>query len=104
MNVIFHELAGINVIMQYSNTIFKIIIGPDKTSGFTPREGTYVVGIVNFLAACVSVWTLDTFGRRTLLLLGHSGMTVTHLLIGLFIMTGFDAGVLGGIAVFLFLY
>ena len=35
-NVIFHELAGINVILQYSNTILETILG-DTSSGFTPR-------------------------------------------------------------------
>ena len=104
MNVIFHELAGYNVIMQYSNIILGLILGTDKTSGFTPREGTYVVGIVNFFASLVSVWTINNFGRRILLLLGHTGMAVVNGLIGLFIITGFDAGVLGGIAVFLILF
>ena len=36
VNVIFHELAGINVILQYSNTILETILG-DSSSGFTPR-------------------------------------------------------------------
>ena len=35
-NVIFHELAGINVILQYANTILETILG-DTSSGFTPR-------------------------------------------------------------------
>lgn len=36
INIIFHELAGINVILQYSNTILENILGTD-TGGFTPR-------------------------------------------------------------------
>ena len=101
-NVIFHEVAGINVIMQYSNTILDDILGDD--GGFTAREGTYVVGIVNFLAAAASVWTINTFGRRTLLVLGHSGITISHLMIGVCIIIDFNAGVLLGMALFLIIY
>ena len=102
INVIFHELAGINVILQYSNTILDNILG--DSGGFTARQGTYVVGLVNFLSSLMSVWTINTFGRRFLLLLGHSSMALAHFLIGLFIITGFNAGVLAGIAFFLFVY
>lgn len=101
-NIIFHEVAGINVILQYSNTILNNILGDN--GGFTAREGTYVVGLANFSSSIVSLWTVNTFGRRILLILGHTGMTVVHFLIGVFIMINFDAGVLAGIAAFLFIY
>lgn len=52
----------------------------------------------------VSVWTINAFGRRTLLILGHSGITVAHVVIGACIITGFDIGVLLGIAAFLIIY
>ena len=101
-NVIFHEATGLNIILQYSNTILDDILG--DSGGFTARQGTYVVGLVNFFASMMSVWTVNTFGRRTLLLVGHSGMSVAHFLIGIFIITNFNAGVLSGIALFLFIY
>ena len=101
-NVIFHELAGINVILQYSNTILDDILG--DSGGFTARQGTYVVGIVNFLASCASVKTINTFGRKTLLVSGHTGMTLAHAMVGLCIITGFNAGVLAGIVLFLIIY
>lgn len=102
MVVVTHELAGINVILQYSNTILDTILG--EGSGFTPRQGTYVVALINFLSSVVSVWTINTFGRRTLLILGNYGMTIAHSFIGVSIIVGFDAGVLLGICVFLILY
>lgn len=101
--VVTHELAGINVILQYSNTILDTILGEDS-SGFTPRQGTYVISMINFLSSAVSVWTINTFGRRTLLLYGNYGMTIAHSLIGVSIIVGFDAGVLIGICVFLMIY
>ena len=42
--IIFHELTGINVIELYSNTILETILGTD-TSGFTARQGTYVLSM-----------------------------------------------------------
>ena len=59
---------------------------------------------MNFLASFMSVWTINTFGRRTLLLFGHSGMSVAHFAIGLFIIIDFNVGVLAGIAIFLIMY
>ena len=60
--------------------------------------------MVNFLASLMSVKVINTFGRRTLLLFGHSGMAVAHFCIGLFIIIDFNAGVLLGIAAFLLIY
>ena len=103
INIIFHELSGINVIFQYSNTILKQILG-DSSSSFTPRQGTYCVSAVNFLSSAASIWTINNFGRRSLLLVGHSAMSIIHILIGTFIITGFNMGTLVGILLFLVAY
>jgi len=104
-NIVFHELAGINVILQYSNTILESIIGADPPEGsFTARQGTYVISVVNFASCCLSVWTINTFGRRSLLMLGHISMAVIHAGIGIFIITDANAAVLIGICAFLFVY
>ena len=102
INIIFHEFAGINVILQYSNHILETIIG--DSGAFTPRQGTYVISMINFLSAVLSVWTINTFGRRILLLIGHAAMTVIHTAIGIFIITGANVAVLVGISAFLFVY
>ena len=56
--MIFHELTGINVIFLYSNTMFKRM-DTDGKSGLTPRQGTYLIGLVNFLASGISVFTVN---------------------------------------------
>ena len=103
INIVFHELTGINVILIYSNTILVKIIG-DDSSGFTPRQGTYVIGLVNLLSSLVSVFTIKTFGRRFLLLWGHLFITICHFCIGLFIIIDFNYGTLSFICLFLFVY
>mmetsp|Transcript_22111 Transcript_22111/g.29545 ORF Transcript_22111/g.29545 Transcript_22111/m.29545 type:complete len:138 (+) Transcript_22111:903-1316(+) len=102
INIIVHELAGINVILQYSNTILLDILGED--SGFTARQGTYVISGINFASVCMSVWTINKFGRRILLILGHTGCAIVHALIGVFIILEWNVGVLLGICAFLFIY
>lgn len=50
--MIFHELAGINVINMYSNTMFHKM--QNNGASFTPREGTYLIGVIQVLATAMS--------------------------------------------------
>ena len=52
----------------------------------TARTTIYIVGFVNLLGAILSLWTVNTFGRRTLLLIGHSTIAIVQVLIGLFLL------------------
>ena len=101
--MIFHELSGINVILAYSNTILDHILG-DKKSGLNARTGTYIISLINFFSSTVSIFMVKTFGRRTLLLWGHFGITIAHLCVAICTITDAGAGVIGGICFFLFAY
>ena len=57
-DIFFHEMTGINVILQYSNTILENIFGDDTSSGFNARTGTYVISWINFLSAGLAVYTI----------------------------------------------
>ena len=63
-----------------------------------------MIGLVNTVAACLSVFTLSLFGRRTLLLFGHTVICITYILLAIFTITGNDIGVLSMICVFLLVY
>ena len=102
--MIFHELTAVNVVSAYSVTIFEDILGKDKTSGFTPREATYALGCMSVIGTFMSVFTLRAFGRRTLLLFGHIGMSITWLLMGIFTLIEFNYGCLGMICIFVLIY
>ena len=80
--IIFHELTGINVILQYSNTMFHQM--ESKGASFTPRQGTFMVGIINTVAGLTAIWLVKRVGRRPLTVWGHSGMALCHLAIALF--------------------
>ncbi|EXJ88907.1 hypothetical protein A1O3_01971 [Capronia epimyces CBS 606.96] len=69
------QLCGINIIAYYSSTIF----ADSGFSAFGALLASCVFGFVNFLGAFPAVLTMDTFGRRSLLLLTLPMMAVTML-------------------------
>lgn len=66
---------GINIIAFYSATIFK----ESGISDYTALWASFGFGLINFLFAWPAVWTIDTFGRRTLLLFTFPNMFWTLL-------------------------
>ncbi|EME42559.1 hypothetical protein DOTSEDRAFT_54893 [Dothistroma septosporum NZE10] len=59
------QLCGINIVAFYSSTIF-------LEASFTPHAANLastIFGLVNFLGAIPAIWTMDSLGRRSLLLL-----------------------------------
>ncbi|KAH7032722.1 uncharacterized protein B0I36DRAFT_99995 [Microdochium trichocladiopsis] len=73
------QLCGINIIAFYSTTVF-------KESGFTEYQALLCslgFGLVNWLFCFPAFWTIDTFGRRSLLLFTFPNMMWTLLAAGL---------------------
>lgn len=102
MIIIFSELTGFQAIMLYSNSIFTDIFG--SNGAISPREGTFLIASVNFFASFMSIATVRLMGRRSLLLMGHFGVAVCHLFIGLFIIIDYGLGVLLMTCVFMIVY
>ncbi|KAL7776058.1 hypothetical protein CFE70_006471 [Pyrenophora teres f. teres 0-1] len=95
------QMCGINIIAFYSSTIF-------KEGGATNKEAliaSFGFGLVNFIFAWPAVWTIDTFGRRGLLLFTFPNMFWTLLVAGMcyYIPKDSDAH-LGLIAFFVYLF
>jgi hypothetical protein len=61
------QMCGINIIAFYSSTIFKEGGATEKVA----LLASFGFGLVNFVFAFPAVWTIDTFGRRGLLVSGH---------------------------------
>lgn len=73
------QMCGINIIAFYSSSVF-------TDAGYTPTQALWAsfgFGLVNFLFAFPAVWTIDTFGRRNLLLFTFPNMFWTLLAAGL---------------------
>ena len=74
----FSQITGINAIIYYAPEIF-------KTAGAGIESAllqTVILGLVNTLFTFVAIWLIDKIGRKTLLLWGVSGMTISLLAIG----------------------
>lgn len=86
--MIAQQMCGINIIAFYSSTVF-------EEAGATQYEAltfSLIFGAVNFLFAFPAFWTIDTFGRRSLLLFTFPQMTWTLLAAGLCTLISTDAG------------
>lgn len=77
--MIAQQMCGINIIAFYSSTIF-------AQSGFTDIQALWAsfgFGLINFIFAFPALWTIDTFGRRALLLFTFPQMAWSLLAAGL---------------------
>ncbi|KAF8645383.1 hypothetical protein AX16_007885 [Volvariella volvacea WC 439] len=76
--MIAQQMCGINIIAFYSSTIF-------REAGYSVKRAllaSWGFGLVNWLFAFPAVWTIDTFGRRNLLLFTFPNMAWTLLAAG----------------------
>ncbi|KAF8160959.1 hypothetical protein B0H34DRAFT_781615 [Crassisporium funariophilum] len=76
--MIAQQMCGINIIAFYSSTIF-------VEAGYSTRSAllaSFGFGLVNWVFAFPAVWTIDTFGRRNLLLFTFPNMAWTLLAAG----------------------
>jgi sugar porter (SP) family MFS transporter len=68
----FNQFAGINVIMYYSTDIF-------REAGFSSESALFqsvLIGFTNLLFTILAMTLIDRFGRKFLLYVGASGMSV----------------------------
>lgn len=94
------QLCGINIIAFYSTTVF-------KESGFTEFNAMICslgFGAVNWLFCYPAFWTIDTFGRRSLLLFTFPNMMWTLLAAGLCTLMQDSTAKTALVALFVFLF
>ncbi|KAK8131603.1 metabolite transport protein YfiG [Apiospora sp. TS-2023a] len=77
--MISQQLCGINIVSFYSSSIFL----DAGFSRFGALLASVLFGLVNFLGAFPAIWTMDTLGRRSLLLLTLPLMALTMFCAGL---------------------
>jgi sugar porter (SP) family MFS transporter len=99
--MIAQQMCGINVIAFYSSTVF-------SDAGYTEKQAllaSWGFGLVNWLFAFPAVWTIDTFGRRNLLLFTFPNMAWTLLAAGFcFFIPQDNSARIPLIALFIFLF
>lgn len=75
----FQQMSGVNVVIFYTNDIFKA-----SGSGLDPEIATIIVGVMQVVATFISSLVVDRLGRRILLLVSDSVMALCNLLLGVF--------------------
>ncbi|KAH9827338.1 MFS sugar transporter like protein [Teratosphaeria destructans] len=99
--MIAQQMCGINIIAFYSSTVFKNAGASEKNA----LIASFGFGLVNFTFAWPAIWTIDTFGRRTLLLFTFPNMAWTLLAAGFcFYIPQDNKAHLGLIAMFIYLF
>lgn len=69
----FQQITGINVVINYAPVIF-------QQAGVGANDALFqsiIVGIVNFVFTIIAVWLVDRKGRKSLLVWGTVGMTIS---------------------------
>ncbi|KAI1805046.1 hypothetical protein F4811DRAFT_247299 [Daldinia bambusicola] len=98
--MIAQQMCGINIIAFYSTTVF-------VESGYTEFQAmlcSFGFGLVNWLFAFPAFWTIDTFGRRSLLLFTFPQMMWTLLAAGLCTLMDQGTARTALVALFVFLF
>jgi SP family arabinose:H+ symporter-like MFS transporter len=75
---VLQQVTGINAILYYAPEIFKAA----GTGTNAALLQTVLVGFINVAFTFVAIYTVDNWGRKTLLLFGSAGMGVSLLVIG----------------------
>lgn len=75
----FQQITGINAVFYYAPTIFEQAGGTTDSSFLQ----AIVVGLTNLVFTLVAIWLIDKLGRKPLLLIGTSFMTIALLMAAL---------------------
>jgi sugar porter (SP) family MFS transporter len=95
------QMCGINIIAFYSSSVFS----DAGASDFDALLASWGFGLINFIFAFPAIWTIDTFGRRSLLLFTFPQMAWTLLAAGLCTLIPGPGGVhLALVALFIYLF
>ncbi|KAJ7463227.1 hypothetical protein FB451DRAFT_463887 [Mycena latifolia] len=94
------QFCGVNVIAYYSSTVF-------AQSGFSTISAllsSFGFGLINWLFALPAVFTIDTFGRRNLLLFTFPFMAICLLITGFSFWAPTREGTLAGVSIGIYLF
>lgn len=75
---ILQQATGINAVLYYAPTVFNSI-GLQAVASILATVG---IGVINVVLTLVAIWQVDRIGRRPLLLISLSGMTVMLAILG----------------------
>jgi SP family arabinose:H+ symporter-like MFS transporter len=93
------QFSGINTVIEYA----PIILRSGGNSLDTAIFQTFIIGLINFLATFVALFTVDRLGRRFLYIAGSCGMTVCLIGMSIGFATGHMHGIIGLLLILAFI-
>lgn len=85
---VFQQLCGINIVFNYTSTIFASVGANLDRQLFE----TVAIGIVNLVFTLLAMWQVDKLGRKPLMLIGSLGLAVLYVLLAVALQQQFKAG------------
>jgi SP family xylose:H+ symportor-like MFS transporter len=74
---IFQQFCGINVVYNYTTTIFKSVGASLDSQLFE----TVTISLVSLLFTLLAMWQVDKLGRRPLMLIGSLGLSIVYVVL-----------------------
>jgi sugar porter (SP) family MFS transporter len=74
---IFQQFCGINVVYNYTTTIFKSVGASLDSQLFE----TVTISLVSLLFTLLAMWQVDKLGRRPLMLIGSLGLSIVYVIL-----------------------
>ncbi|RYD91745.1 MAG: MFS transporter, partial [Sphingobacteriales bacterium] len=85
---VFQQFCGINVVFNYTSTIFESVGASLDRQLFE----TVAIGIVNLVFTIFAMWQVDKLGRRPLMLIGSIGLSIIYVVLAYLLQSGAAAG------------
>ena len=85
---VFQQFCGINVVFNYTSTIFESVGANLDRQLFE----TVSIGVVNLLFTIVAMWQVDKLGRKPLMLFGSLVLSIVYIIMALLLKNGASAG------------
>jgi len=85
---VFQQFCGINVVFNYTSTIFESVGANLDRQLFE----TVAIGIVNLVFTILAMWQVDKLGRRPLMLIGSLGLSVVYIILAFMLQNQYPAG------------
>lgn len=84
---VFQQFCGINVVFNYTSTIFESVGANLNQQLFE----TISIGVVNLLFTLLAMWQVDRLGRRPLMLTGSLGLSIVYIVLAILLQNSFPA-------------
>jgi sugar porter (SP) family MFS transporter len=87
---VFQQFCGINVVFNYTSTIFESVGASLDRQLFE----TVSIGAVNLVFTLLAMWQVDKLGRRPLMLIGSIGLALVYLILAFLLQSQASAGLI----------